>query len=97
VLVLPSAHEGFGVPVVEAMAVGLPVVANAAGALPDIVGRGGLLVDAADPWALADAIALVQGDAALRQELEEGARAQLRSLDLGTAAPRLAAVLTSAA
>jgi len=49
VLVIPSRHEGFGVPVLEAMTMGVPVVANRAGALPEVVGDGGLLVDAADP------------------------------------------------
>jgi glycosyltransferase involved in cell wall biosynthesis len=95
VLVLPSVHEGFGVPVVEAMALGLPVVANRAGALPDIVGAGGLLVDAADPWALSGAVAQVQGDSGLCAALAAGAQTQLAALDLGTAAPRLAALLTT--
>ncbi len=48
-LVVTSAHEGFGVPVVEAMLAGLPVVANRAGALPEVVGEGGVLVDTARP------------------------------------------------
>ena len=46
VFVLTSRHEGFGVPVMEAMTLGVPVVANEAGALPEVVGDGGLLVDA---------------------------------------------------
>ena len=56
VLVVASQHEGFGVPVIEAMAMGLPVVANRAGALPEIVGDAGVLVDALDPYALAAGI-----------------------------------------
>ena len=50
VLVVTSQHEGFGVPVIEAMTLGLPVVANRIGALPEVVGDGGLLVDTTDPW-----------------------------------------------
>jgi glycosyltransferase involved in cell wall biosynthesis len=89
VLVLTSAHEGFGVPVVEAMAQGLPVVANAAAALPDVVGSGGLLVDAADPWALAGAVATVCTDAGRRAELVAAGAAQVASLDLEHAGDRL--------
>ena len=54
VFVLTSRHEGFGVPVMEAMTLGVPVVANAAGALPEVVGDAGLLVDALNPYAVAD-------------------------------------------
>jgi L-malate glycosyltransferase len=95
VLVVPSAHEGFGLPVVEAMMLGLPVVANAAGALPDVVGEGGVLVDAADPWALAGAVTRVLSDAELRATLERGARSQLAALDLGQAAGRMADLLST--
>jgi alpha-1,3-rhamnosyl/mannosyltransferase len=57
--VFPSRYEGFGAPVVEAMAAGLPVIAADATALPEVVGAGGLLVDPDDPAAWAEAISLV--------------------------------------
>jgi glycosyltransferase involved in cell wall biosynthesis len=88
VMVVTSAHEGFGVPLVEAMAMGLPVVANAAGALPEVLGSGGVLVDTSDPWALAEATAGVLADPARRDGLASGARAQLNALDLATAGDR---------
>ena len=56
VLVLPSLHEGFGLPVVEAMKVGVPVVASDRGALPEIVQDAGLIVDATNHNELANAI-----------------------------------------
>ncbi len=54
--VMPSHHEGFGMPAVEAMAIGVPVIAADRGALPEAVGRAGLLFDPADPTALAQAM-----------------------------------------
>jgi glycosyltransferase involved in cell wall biosynthesis len=58
-LVLPSLHEGFGLPVLEAMSLGIPVVTSDRGALPEVVGDAGLIVSAEDSAALATAIATV--------------------------------------
>jgi glycosyltransferase involved in cell wall biosynthesis len=55
-LVLPSWHEGFGLPALEAMALGVPVVASSRGALPEVVGDAGVLVPPDDARALAGAI-----------------------------------------
>jgi glycosyltransferase involved in cell wall biosynthesis len=99
-LVITSQHEGFGVPVLEAMACGLPVVASRAGALPEVVGDGGLLVDATDPWALAGAVARVRAEPDLRVSLAQAAARRLRDLDLASAGDRaidLVAALHAAA
>jgi glycosyltransferase involved in cell wall biosynthesis len=89
VLVVTSAHEGFGVPVVEALVQGLPVVVNTAGALPDVVGDGGLLADATDPWAFAAAVARILTDDVLRTSLAAAGLAHVSSFALDTAGDRL--------
>ncbi len=97
VLVVTSRHEGFGVPVLEAMASGVPVVANDAGALREVVGEGGVLVDAGDPYALAGAVGRVRHDAELRRALAQGAARRLAALDLGSAGDRVADLLVDLA
>jgi len=88
VLVVTSQHEGFGVPVIEAMTLGLPVVANRIGALPEVIGDGGLLVDTTDPCALAGAVARMLGEPGLKETLGEAARRRVAALDLPSAGER---------
>jgi alpha-1,3-rhamnosyl/mannosyltransferase len=67
----PSLYEGFGLPVLEAMACGTPVVCSDASSLPEVAGDAALLVDPHDAEALAAALHRVLSDAALRDDLAE--------------------------
>lgn len=71
VLVLPSLHEGFGLPAVEAMTIGVPVVASNRGALPEVVGDAGLLINPLDSADIADALERLLVDHSFAQSCSE--------------------------
>jgi len=80
-LAYPSLYEGFGLPVLEAMAHGTPVLTSDRSSLPEVAGDAALLVDPTDPDAIAKGLVALVSDCALRQRLT-------------AAGPRRAAALT---
>jgi glycosyltransferase involved in cell wall biosynthesis len=78
VFAFPSFWEGFGFPVLEAMSCGTPVVTSNVSSLPGVAGDAALLVDPRDTDAIAEAIALVLADHAMRDELVRRGREHVR-------------------
>ena len=84
-LVMLSEHEGFGVPLVEAMGHGLPVVAFGAGAVPEVLGGAGVLLQAKGPKVVASTVTSLVRDPVRCDELRQAGRRRFASLRLGEA------------
>ena len=69
--VYPSLYEGFGLPVIEAMACGTPVLTSRVSALPELAEGAAVLVDPSNEAALAEAMHALATDRALRERLRE--------------------------
>ncbi|KXU33919.1 hypothetical protein AXK12_08415 [Cephaloticoccus capnophilus] len=96
-LVFPSLHEGFGIPLLEAMSLEVPILANRATAIPEVAGDAALLVDARSPEKLACGLRQIANDAPLRAALVERGRARLTHFslpnDFGPLIPALRALV----
>lgn len=79
VLALVSLWEGFGLPVVEAMACGTAVLTSNCSSLPEVAGDAAVTVDPHDSGAIADALGQLLSDDALRKDLEARGRVQARA------------------
>jgi glycosyltransferase involved in cell wall biosynthesis len=73
-LAYPSLYEGFGLPVLEAMANGIPVLTSDRSSLPEVAGDAALLVDPLDRAAIGAGLVRLAGDPGLRRDLVEAGR-----------------------
>ncbi len=95
-LVYPSAYEGFGLPALEAMAVGVPVLASRRGALPETCGDAALYADT-EPAALGRAMVALATDAGLRARLTTAGRVRAAAFSPARMAARTLEVYRAAA
>jgi glycosyltransferase involved in cell wall biosynthesis len=90
--VYPSLYEGFGLPVLEAMACGIPVITSNRSSLPEVAGDAALLVDPTQPEALAAAMSGLLHDGSWRQELRAKGLARSAAFTWEVVAQRTLAV-----
>ncbi|MEA2641125.1 MAG: hypothetical protein QOF51_2519 [Chloroflexota bacterium] len=88
----PSEYEGFGLPVLEALACGTPVVASNSSSFPEVVGDAGILVDPADTRDMANGIERVLADDALRAHYASAGPERARRFSWRATAERTLAV-----
>jgi glycosyltransferase involved in cell wall biosynthesis len=77
-VVFPSLYEGFGLPVIEAMAAGVPVACSNTTSLPEVADGAALLFDPRIPEQVAAAMVSLAGDAQLRERLIAAGRDRAR-------------------
>lgn len=95
-LVLPSHGEGFGLPIVEAMAAGAPILAARRQAIPEVLGDAGCMFEPDDVDALADLLKRVVSDEPFRKEMAQRSREHSKNYSWRRAAELTAAVYEEA-
>jgi alpha-1,3-rhamnosyl/mannosyltransferase len=95
--VFPAIAEGFGLPVVEAMACGVPVIAAASGSLPEVIAGGGQLVRPQDPVELSTILRQLLSDNGTRDRWARAATARAGSFSWKRTAQLTEGVLREAA
>jgi glycosyltransferase involved in cell wall biosynthesis len=97
VFVLPSLYEGFGLPILEAMACGTPVIASHTSSIPEVTGDAAALVDPQDVPALAAIMHAVLADPDVREGLRQRGLARAAQFSWSRTARALLSILVKAA
>jgi O-antigen biosynthesis alpha-1,2-mannosyltransferase len=92
-LLFPSLYEGFGLPLIEAMACGTPVLTSTFAALPEVAGGAALLVDPTSVPAIASGISRLASESDLRADLRQRGMARARDFQWAAVAARVQAGL----
>jgi hypothetical protein len=95
-LVYPSLHEGFGIPLVEAMRLGKPIICGHYASIPEITGSAAFSVNAKDPKELALAMKRVAEDGNLRTRLVCSGEERLAEFSISKEVAKLSEVLLAA-
>lgn len=90
-----SEHEGFCVPLVEAMAFGIPVLAFAAAAIPDTLGNAGILLHRKDYAHIAELIDIITTDTALREKIVKNQLERSKDFHKDCIGPKLQDIIES--
>lgn len=94
-VVFPSLYEGFGLPVLEALACGTPTVTSSVTAMPEVAGDAALLVDPTSVEQIAKAMKRILSDAALRQQLRYKGLARASEFSWASTAAKVSELLNS--
>jgi glycosyltransferase involved in cell wall biosynthesis len=86
----PSLYEGFGLPVLEAMALGTPVLTSNGGSLPEIAGEAAVIVDPYDVGAMAAGLQRLDADEALRNQLRHNGPVQAAKFSMAAFQEKMA-------
>jgi len=95
-LAMPSLYDGFGLPIVEAMAHGVPVLTSDNSSMPEVAGEAGLFVDALSIDSIADGLGQLLGNEDLRDKLAANARSNAARFNWNEAAQQLITVFKEA-
>jgi glycosyltransferase involved in cell wall biosynthesis len=94
---MPSLYEGFGLPLVEAMAHGTPVLTANNSSMPEVAGDAGLLVDALDVDSIKNGLSTLIGDKAIRDKLASNTKKNAARFNWDQSARQLVSVFEKVA